>query len=87
MASSRRRKKLRYRSESLGRVQDRDNYYLARFIGDQGLELIRVKDGVESPMDAVPTAHSEKRRPTGMITLRRYRAGELWKLCLEMEGD
>ena len=70
-----------------GRVQDRSNYYLARFSGTNRLELIMVKDGVESALDAVPVEDLKERRPTGRVTLRRYRAGEKWTLTLTMQKD
>src|SRR5687768_6686425 len=34
-----------------GRVIDRDNFYLARFSGTGRLELLKVKDGKELPLD------------------------------------
>ncbi len=70
-----------------GRVQDRDNYYLARFSGTNRLELLIVKDGIASALDAVPLDELKERRPTGRVTLRRYRAGEQWSMSLRLEGD
>jgi hypothetical protein len=70
-----------------GRVLNRDNYYLARFTGTQRLELLIVKDGVETPLDLVIPVHTEKRRPTGMVTLRHYREGEIWRLSLTLQRD
>ncbi|HUT95305.1 MAG TPA: SGNH/GDSL hydrolase family protein [Thermoguttaceae bacterium] len=59
-----------------GRVRDRDNYYLARFAGTQRLELLLVKTGVETALDFVAPVGTKETRPTGRITLRRYREGE-----------
>ena len=70
-----------------GRVQDRDNYYLARFTGTNRLELMIVKNGVANALDAVPVDDLKERRPTGRVTLRRYPAGEQWSMTLRMEGD
>ncbi|MSR43587.1 MAG: FAD-dependent oxidoreductase [Pedosphaera sp.] len=70
-----------------GRVKDRDNYYLARFRGTQRLELLIVKEGVESPLDAVPLPDLKERRPTGHVTLHRYRAGQRWSLSFTMQKN
>lgn len=70
-----------------GRVQDRDNYYLARFSGTNRLELLIVKNGAATPLDAVPVVDLKERRPTGRVTLRRYRAGEQWSMTFRMEGE
>ncbi len=71
----------------VGRVQDHDNYYLARFSGTQRLELVKVKDGVEVPLDSVPLDDLTTRRPTGRLTLQRYRLGEHWTLMLRMKKN
>lgn len=70
-----------------GRVQDQDNYYLARFRGIQRLELLLVKAGVATPLDVVPIPDLKLVRETGRISLRRYRAGERWTLSLLMQGN
>lgn len=70
-----------------GRVLDRGNYYLARFSGTQHLELLLVRDGVETPLDVVPLPDLKVTRPTGRITRRRCRAGEPWTLSLLMQND
>src|SRR5436190_23777658 len=58
-----------------GRVVDRNNYYLARFSGADRLELLKVKDGKELPLDLVKPVTEVTTRPTGMATLGRYREG------------
>lgn len=63
--------------ESFGlaaRVQDRDDYYLARFTGDQELQLVAVVGGQETVLG----------RET---TLARYRDGLIWQLVFEVLGD
>lgn len=70
-----------------GRVVDRDNLYLARFRGTDRLELIKVKDGKEFALDFAKPAGDLAARPTRLITSRRYREGERWRLSLTMKGD
>lgn len=70
-----------------GRVVDRGNFYLARFSGADRLELIKITDGMELPLDYAKPATDVAARPTGMATLRRYHEGELWKLSLTLDGD
>lgn len=57
-----------------GRVQGRDDYYLARFVGGSRLELVKIKA-------AKPEVLSSR------VTNRRYREGERWRLSLELRGD
>ncbi len=70
-----------------GRVVDRDNYYLARFRGVDRLELIKVKSGEETALDLVKPVGDLTPRPTGAITLDRYREQQRWSLTLELSGD
>jgi hypothetical protein len=70
-----------------GRVVDGHNYYLARFGGTDRLELLKVKDGVETALDFKKPVTDVAARPTGVVTLRRYRAGERWTLFLTLDGD
>lgn len=70
----------------VGRMQDANNYYLARFTGDSRLELLRVKDGSETPLDRVLLAKPTAMRPTGQIALTRWREGKIWSLALTMQG-
>jgi hypothetical protein len=70
-----------------GRVQDRGNYYLARFSGTRRLELMRMKDGVMTPLDAVPLPDLHERRETGVVTLQPYRSGQRWTLSLTLEKN
>jgi hypothetical protein len=63
--------------ESFGlaaRVQDRDDYYLARLIGDQELQLVAVVAGQKTVLA----------RET---TLARYRDGAIWRLVFTVRGD
>jgi hypothetical protein len=69
-----------------GRVVDGRNYYLARFRGTDRLELLKVKDGVESALDFQEPAIDVKPRPTGVVTLERYREGERWTLFFTLDG-
>ena len=71
----------------VGRLVDKDNFYLARFAGTDRLELIKVKEGKEMPLDEAMPQGNIQMRPTGLVTLRRYREGELWRLSLTLEGD
>lgn len=57
-----------------GRVHDRDNYYLARLVGDSRLELVKVSAGKSDVLASLVTAH-------------RYREGDRWRLSLAMAGD
>jgi hypothetical protein len=70
-----------------GRVQDRNNYYLARFSGSGRLELMRMKDGVMTPLDAVPLPDLRERRETGVVTLQPYRSGQRWMLSLTLDQN
>ena len=70
-----------------GRVVNRDNFYLARFCGTGRLELIKVKDGRELALDFAKPVGDLATRPTGLVTLKRYREGERWKLSLTLDGD
>lgn len=70
-----------------GRVQDAANCYLARFSGTRRLELLRMKDGVMTSLDAVPLPDLKERRETGRISLRPYRMGERWTLSLTLEKN
>lgn len=70
-----------------GRVVNRDNYYLARFGGTGRLELLKVKEGKELPLDFVKPVADTATRPTGLVTLQRYREGERWTLSLALDGD
>lgn len=71
----------------VGRMQDANNYYLARFTGDSRLELLRVKDGVEIPLDRLSLPKPVAMRPTGQIALIRWREGKVWSLALTMQGS
>ena len=57
-----------------GRVQGRDDYYLARFVAGSRLELLKIKA-------AKPEVLSTR------VVTQRYRDGELWKLILTLRGD
>jgi hypothetical protein len=70
-----------------GRIVDRDNFYLARFAGDDRLELVKVKDGKDEPLNFVKPVTDVGTRTTGLITLKRYREGERWRLSLGMNKD
>ena len=69
-----------------GRVVDGRNYYLARFGGTDRLELLKVKDGVETALDFQKPATDVQTRATGMVTLKRYREGERWTLSFTLDG-
>jgi hypothetical protein len=70
-----------------GRVIDRNNFYLARFSGADRLELIKVKDGREQPLDFAKPVIDVASRTTGMATLQRYREGRHWQLSFTLEGE
>ncbi|MGB7159775.1 MAG: FAD-dependent oxidoreductase [Tepidisphaeraceae bacterium] len=70
-----------------GRIVDRNNYYLARLRGTDRLELIKVKDGQPLPLDFAKPGNDAQPRPTGQVTLKRYREGDRWRLALTMRGD
>jgi lysophospholipase L1-like esterase len=70
-----------------GRVADRDNFYLARFSGAGRLELVKVMEGKEFALDFAKPVGDLQPRPTGLVTLRRYREGERWNLTLTLAGD
>jgi hypothetical protein len=70
-----------------GRIVDRDNYYLATFRGTDRLELMKVKDGSAQAFDYAKPIIDVKTRPTGLVTLKRYREGDVWRLVLTMRGD
>ncbi|MBL9133987.1 MAG: FAD-dependent oxidoreductase [Verrucomicrobiaceae bacterium] len=70
-----------------GRVVDARNHYLARFRGIDRLELLKVKDGVETPLDFKKPVTDVEARSTGMVTLKRYREGERWTLSLTLDGE
>jgi len=70
-----------------GRVVDRDNFYLARFSGTGRLELVKVKAGKEIALDFARPVTEVAPRPTGIVTTRRYREGERWKLALTLDGE
>ena len=70
-----------------GRVVNRDNFYLARFSGTGRLELVKVKDGQEIALDFAKPVNDVEPRPTGLVTLRRYREGERWNVSLTLAGD
>ncbi|MDZ4401709.1 FAD-dependent oxidoreductase [Prosthecobacter sp.] len=70
-----------------GRVVDARNYYLARFSGTDRLELVKVKDGMETALDFRKPVTEVASRPTGIVTLRCYREGERWTLSFSLEGD
>jgi hypothetical protein len=70
-----------------GRIVDRNNYYLATFRGTDRLELIKVKAGQPQALDFAKPVTDVKTRPTGLITLKRYREGDRWRLVLTMHGD
>jgi len=69
-----------------GRVVDARNHYLARFGGTDRLELLKVKDGVESALDFREPATAVKARAPGTVTLKRYREGERWTLSFTLDG-
>ncbi len=69
-----------------GRVVDGRNYYLARLSGTDRLELLKVKEGVESALDFEEPATDVKPRATGTVTLERYREGERWTLSFTLDG-
>jgi hypothetical protein len=70
-----------------GRIVDRNNYYLARVRGVDRLELIKVKNGEPLALDFAKPITEVKTRPTGLVTLKRYREGDRWRLSLTMRGD
>lgn len=70
-----------------GRIQDDKNYYLARFRGADRLELLKVKDGQATAFDYVKPGIEVESRPTGLVTVRRYREGERWTLSLTLQGS
>jgi hypothetical protein len=70
------------------RIQpDAKRYYLARFRGNNRLELIKVTEGGEQALDFMKPATDVPTRPTGLITLVRYRHPRIWKLSLTVQGD
>jgi hypothetical protein len=77
----------------VARALDGENYYAARFSGTGRLELLKSKAGELANIDFIaPTARTELlalsgTRPPGLISLRRYREGEVWKLIFEMKGE
>ncbi len=71
----------------VGRMMDRSHFYLARVNGAGWLELLKVKDGKETAFDFVQPNGDPATRLTGMVPLRRYREGELWKLSFRVEGE
>jgi hypothetical protein len=63
--------------ESFGiaaRVQDKDNYYLARFVGDDLLQLIVVAEGEETVLSQT-------------VSLDRYRDGDIFHLLFLARGE
>jgi len=70
-----------------GRIVDRDNFYLARVTGNDRLEILKVKAGQEEPLNFVKPVTDVGTRQTGLITLKRYREGERWRLSLGMQKD
>jgi hypothetical protein len=70
-----------------GRVVDARNFYLARFTGTDRLELLKVKDGREQPLDFAQPVGDLTPRATGLVTLQRYREGERWTLSFTLDGD
>lgn len=60
-----------------GRIVDRRNYYLARVSGDDRLELLKVVDGREVPLDVRPPSEGFAPRRPGLVTLERVTAGRL----------
>lgn len=75
------------------RASDKDNFYLARFSGADRLELLKMKGGGLTNIDYVqPVADTDTLRisgprPSGLITLNRYREGESWTLTFVLKGD
>ena len=70
-----------------GRIVDRNNFYLARFSGTDRLEILKIKDGQEVQLNLVKPVTDVDTRPAGLITLNRYREGQLWELSLTMRED
>jgi len=77
----------------VARAADKDNFYLARFSGSDRLELLKMKAGALTNIDYVQpvtetdTLRISGPRPSGLITLNRYREGELWTLTFTLKGD
>ncbi len=69
------------------RVVDERNFYLARFRGTDRLELLKVKDGEERPLDFVKPLADIPTRSTGVVALQRYREGEIWTLRFTTKGS
>jgi hypothetical protein len=75
------------------RATDQNNYYLARFSGSDRLELLKMKAGgltnidFIQPITATDTLRMSGPRPAGLITLDRYREGEVWTLTFHLQGD
>jgi hypothetical protein len=70
----------------VGRVVDRDNFYLARLSGAGRLEFIKVKDGREAALDFAKPIGETAMRATGLVTRQRYREGQRWTLSLTLQG-
>lgn len=70
-----------------GRIVDNRNYYLARFRGDNRLELLKVVDGRETPLDVRPPSDGFAPRTPGLVTTTRYTTGSRWIIRLNMTGD
>lgn len=77
----------------VARAADKDNFYLARFSGSDRLEVLKMKAGGLTNIDYVrPVAETDTLRisgprPSGLITLNRYREGEFWTLTFTLKGD
>ncbi len=75
------------------RASDQNNFYLARFSGNDRLELLKMKAGVLTNIDFIPpiteteTLRLSGTRPPGLITWNHYREGELWTLRFDLKGD
>lgn len=70
-----------------GRIVDRHNYYLARFRGDNRLELLKVVNGREIALDSLPPNEGLPPRTPGLVTSERYRADARWELVLRLRGN
>lgn len=71
-----------------GRIVDRDNYYLARFRGNDRLELLKVVKGREVHLDVRPPSEGFSPRLPGLATRDRYRPTEPpWSLELLLVDD
>jgi len=69
------------------RVQDRNNYYLARFSGQNRLEILKVKDGLGTPLGRGGSDEVFALRTVGTVSLKRYQEGQIWRINFSQTGD